>query len=243
MLTRRSTALGTNGFLLIAFLLAACGHAAPAPAPGRDAAGFPHADRPVSAIVSPRWSTEPDRDLAHEAAAVIAAAGMRPGMRVADVGAGEGYYTVRLAAAVGRRGRVLAEDIVPAYRDGLARRIARERLDNVSVTLGEPDDPKLPAASFDRIFLIHMYHEIASPYAFLWRLRPALKPGGRLAIVDADRPTQYHGTPPALLRCELAAVGFAEVAHRDMPQAGGYLALFEAKGARPEPAEMKACKG
>src|SRR3546814_7970466 len=77
-------------------------------------------------------------------------AGIAPGMTVADIGAGQGYYTVRLANRVGAEGRVLAEDIVPQVRDALAERVARERLDNVSVRLGEPADPKLPPNSFDR---------------------------------------------------------------------------------------------
>lgn len=222
-----------------ALLLAACGHAHAAA--GRDAAGFPLADRPVASIVSDRWSTEPERDRHREASAVIARAGVKPGMSVADVGAGEGYYTVRLAKMVGAKGRVLAEDIVPAYHDALVRRIGRDRLDNVSVMLGKADDPKLPEASFDRIFLIHMYHEIADPYAFLWHLRPALKPGGRIVVVDLDRPTQTHGTPPDLLKCELSVVGLREVSKKGLHGAGGYIALFEADGARPQPGVMTAC--
>ena len=102
-------------------------------------------------------------------------AGIKKGMTVADIGAGEGYYTIRLAQRVGKEGRVLAEDIVPAVRDALAERVARERLDNVSVRLGLPADPRLPEASFDRMLMVHMYHEIEQPYEFLWRLRPALK--------------------------------------------------------------------
>ncbi|MFX6296413.1 class I SAM-dependent methyltransferase, partial [Acinetobacter baumannii] len=85
---------------------------------------------------------------------------------MADIGAGEGYYTIRLAARVGKDGRVLAEDIVPDVRDALAARVAHDRLDNVSVRLGEPADPKLPDASFDRVLMVHMYHEIAQPYEF-----------------------------------------------------------------------------
>lgn len=237
--------LGTNGegrrrqrALIPLLLLAACGQTA-APAPTQP---FPHALRPVAAIVSPRFSTETQRDSVHEAELVMDRAGTKPGMSVADVGAGEGYYTVRLAKTVGPKGRVLAEDIVPAYRDMLATRIAHDRLDNVSVTLGTPDDPALPAASFDRIFLIHMYHEIAGPYAFLWHVRPSLKPGGQVAVVDADRPTDAHGTPPALLDCEFAAVGYRRVLRKEMPQAGGYLALFEATGDRPAPAAIKTCR-
>jgi ubiquinone/menaquinone biosynthesis C-methylase UbiE len=227
------------GFLCL--LLTAC--QAPA-GQGAAAAGdqaFPKADRPVAKIVSSRWSTEEARDRLSEAEEVMDRAGITPGMTVADIGAGEGYYTIRLAARVGDKGRVLAQDVVPEVRDTLAERVNRERLDNVSVKLGEPADPKLPHNSFDRVFMVHMYHEIADPYEFLWNLRPALKPGGRVIVVDADRPTQSHGTPPILLQCEFAAVGYRMMRMERMPQAGGYFAAFEAVGPRPEPGAIKAC--
>lgn len=203
---------------------------------------FPAADRPVAKIVSSRWSTEEARDRVREADLVMDKAGVAPGMTVADIGAGEGYYTVRLATRVGADGRVLAQDIIPEVRDALAGRVNRERLDNVSVKLGEPDHPRLPDASFDRVFMVHMYHEIAQPYAFLWNLRPSLKPGGQVIVVDADRPTQNHGTPPALLRCEFAALGYVQVKFEPMPKAGAYLAAFEARGPRPEPSAIRACR-
>lgn len=203
---------------------------------------FPVADRPVADIVSARWSTEEARDRLNEATEVMDRSGVRRGMTVADIGAGEGYYTIRLAQRVGERGRVLAQDIVPGVRDALAERVARERLSNVSVRLGLPADPRLPAASFDRVLMVHMYHEIQQPYEFLWRLRPALKANGEVVVVDADRPTRAHGTPPALLACEFAAVGYARVAERRMPSAGGYLAVFRASGARPAPAAIRPCR-
>ena len=203
---------------------------------------FPAADRPVAHIVSPRWSTEEDRDRVNEAGEVMAKSGIKPGMTVADIGAGEGYYTIRLAARVGKDGRVLAEDIFSNVRDALADRVARERLDNVSVKLGAPADPRLPPASFDRVVMVHMYHEIEQPYEFLWRMRPSLKPDGLVVVVDADRPTENHGTPPALLKCEFAAVGYQEVAVQDMPSAGGYLAEFRAVGPRPEPVTIRPCR-
>jgi len=205
-------------------------------------ARFPPADRPVAAIVSPRWSTEAARDNKNEAAEVMDRARIRPGMTVADIGAGEGYYTIRLAQRVGPEGRVLAEDISPAARDALAERAARERLSTISVRLGTPADPRLPAGSFDRVFMVHMYHEIAQPYEFLWRLRPALKPDGLVIVVDAERPTARHGTPKALLRCEFAAVGYRLVSITDMPSAGGYFAAFQAVGDRPEPAAITPCR-
>lgn len=224
----------------VAMLLAACsrGHAQDA---AREPDGFPANARPVASIVSPRWSTEAARDKVDEAEAVMDHGGIKRGMTVADIGAGEGYYTIRLSKRVGNKGRVLAEDIVPATRDRLAERVAREALDNVSVRLGMPADPKLPAGSFDRVLMVHMYHEIGEPLAFLWNLRPALKPDGLVVVVDADRATDRHGTPPALLDCEFRAVGYERVSRTTVPSAGGYLATFRAAGPRPAPDAIHAC--
>jgi ubiquinone/menaquinone biosynthesis C-methylase UbiE len=224
---------------MLVLLLAGCARAPDEP---RTANGFPQAARPVAKVVSGSWSNEPDRDRAGEAEAVMHAAGVKKGMTVADIGAGEGYYTIRLSARVGAKGRVLAEDIVKTFHDRLADRVYRDQLDNVSVKLGDPANPQLPAGSFDRIFMVHMYHEIQEPYEFLWNLRPALAPEGLVVVVDADRPTQAHGTPPALLECEFGQVGYKLVERKPMPQAGGYLALFRVEGKRPEPRDMHACK-
>ena len=149
---RPSTSLRTNAAAAICaalFALTAC-RAAP------EEPRFPEADRKVAPIVSDAFSTEEVRDRLGEFTRVVELAGVKPGMWVADVGAGEGYYAVRLSQVVGPRGRVLAEDIVPEYRARLAERVQRDKLDNVAVVLGEADDPKLPARSFDRIFLVHM---------------------------------------------------------------------------------------
>lgn len=243
MLSHPSTALGTNGLgvgAAFSLLLSACGHAAPS-APQRDPAGFPLPHRPVASIVSAAWSNEPDRERQGEAAAVLRAAGIVPGMTVADIGAGEGYYTLALSKAVGAQGHVTAEDIVPNYVSALRRRLRDAGIANVDVIEGSPDDAKLPAGRFDRIFLVHMYHEVAQPYGLMWRLRSALKPGGRIVIVDADHATQRHGTPPKLLGCELAAVGYRQVGFRAMPEASGYLAMFEAAGPAPKPESVEAC--
>jgi len=224
------------------FLLAACDGTKPLIKREPKEPVFPAADRPVASIVSTRWSNEEARDRLNEAGEVMNKAEIRKGMTVADIGAGEGYYTIRMAARVGKDGRVLAEDIFPAVRDQLAERVAREDLANVSVKLGEPNDPKLPDASFDRVVMVHMYHEIEQPYEFLWRLRPSLKPDGLVVVVDANRPTQNHGTPPALLKCEFAAVGYTQVDTDDMPSAGGYIATFRATGPRPAPEAIRACR-
>jgi ubiquinone/menaquinone biosynthesis C-methylase UbiE len=237
--SRRRSNLRSKRAVLLSLALAACSQS-PADTSAIDHE-FPAAHRPVAPIISNRFSTEEARDSVSEAREVMDRAGVVWGMTVADIGAGEGYYTVRLADRVGPKGRVLAQDIIPAVRDNLAERVSREALDNVSVKLGEPTDPKLPANSFDRVFLMHMYHEITEPYEFLWRLRPALRPGGRVAVVDMDRPITEHGTPPALLDCEFAAVGYVRVYREPMPKVGGYLAMYEARGPRPEPEAIKVC--
>ena len=202
---------------------------------------FPAPQRPVAPIVSARYSNEDARDSVGEFETVVELAGIGPGMSVADIGAGEGYYTVRLAPLVGKKGRVLAQDIVPETRDNLARRANRENLANVAVKLGQPNNPMLPEVSFDRILLIHMYHEIERPSEFLWNLRPALKREGRVVVVDADRPTDRHGTPPKLLVCEFGAVGYALTRFERLPESDSYFAQFEAKGSRPAPGEIPIC--
>ena len=202
---------------------------------------FPKAQREVAPIVSDSFSTEDARDRLGEAEAVIAFAGITPGMSVADIGAGEGYYTVRLARSVGVKGRVLAQDIVPETRDRLGIRVQREGLDNVAVRLGLPDDPKLPAASFDRIFLVHMYHEVEQPYAFLWHLREGLKQGGLVVVVDAKRPVRKHGMPPALLDCEFASLGLGRQRQASLDGSDSYMTLYAATKPRPDPGAIKSC--
>ena len=204
---------------------------------------FPPAQRDVAPIVGGTFSTEDARDRAGEAEAVMQLAGVKDGMSVADVGAGEGYYTVRLARVVGARGRVLAEDIMPEVRDDLSDRVQRERLDNVAVKLGTADNPMLPAASFDRIFLVHMYHEVASPYAFLWHMREGVKPTGLVVVVDSNRPVKHHGMPPAELKCEFGALGLQPVKYSALAGGDVYLMAFRPAAARPAPDKIEACKG
>jgi len=203
---------------------------------------FPRARRDVAPIVGGTFSTEDARDRAGEAEAVMRLAGVKPGMSVADVGAGEGYYTVRLARVVGTKGRVLAEDILPDIRDRLADRVQRERLDNVAVKLGAPDNPMLPLHSFDRVFLVHMYHEVESPYAFLWHLRESVKPGGLLVVVDSNRPVKQHGMLPAQLKCELAALALQPVEFSMLPSGDVYLMSFRVAGPRPAPDKIEPCR-
>lgn len=223
------------GLLLLLLLgLAAC-QAEPQPS------AYPPAGRDIAPIVNDSYSTEDSRDRIGEAEEVMRLAEVGPSMSVADVGAGEGYYTVRLSPLVGPRGRVLAQDIVPETRDRLAQRVQRENLDNVAVRLGESANPLLPARSFDRIFLVHMYHEVTEPYEFLWHLRDGLKEDGLVIVLDADRPVKRHGMHPKQLICEFAAVGLSPVKTSRLAGSDAYFVSFRASAPRPEPGQIKAC--
>lgn len=194
--------------------------------PGAPEAAFPTVNRQVADIVSADWWEEPRRDAARESEQVYALMDIRPGMTVADIGAGSGYHTVRLSRVLGPSGRVLAEDVMPDYLGQLAARVRAEGLTNVTLGLGEFHDPRLPAGSVDRALMVHMYHEIEAPYAFLHNLVPALRPGALVGVVDLDRPTRDHGTPPAQLRCEFETMGYREVGFHPLQGDIGYLAVF-----------------
>ena len=162
-------------------------------------------------------------------------------MRVADVGAGEGYYTVRLARRLGSGATIYAEDVKADYLEGLESRLKREGISGVTLIHGEAGDPKLPPAAVDVAILAHMYHEIENPYEFLYRLRPALARDARVAIVDLDKATHHHGTPPTLLRCELAAVGYRQVDFVSLTPADGYLAVFVPPDELPPVETIRPC--
>ena len=226
----------------LAWLLGGCEQLAPlAPEQPADALTFPKPDRPVAEVVSTQFSNEDDRDERGEAQVVMDLADIRPGMTVADIGAGEGYYTVRLAERVGADGRVLAQDISREALERLGRRVDKERLENISIKLGDIDDPQLPPDSFDRIFMVHMYHEVTDPYAFLWNMWPALNSGGQIVVVESDSKVGSHGLPHTLLFCEFEAVGYVLVEYIERPDIKGYFARFERGPARTEPEAIKVC--
>ena len=211
---------------------------------GAPASAFPRPDRPVADIVSPIWHDEKERDDAGEPRQLVRLLGINSGMTIADIGAGSGYYVVRLSPIVGPHGRIIAEDVVPEYLQDLRSRVHDLGLQNVTISLGEPHDPRLPAGSLDIAILVHMYHEITQPYALLYNLVPALKPGARVGIVDAYGPTSEHGTPPSLLRCEFAVVGYREISLDRLTGSDAYLALFEPPtiASRTRPETMVTCK-
>ncbi len=122
-----------------------------------------------------RWQRVPD---------VFAALGVAPGLQVADIGAGGGFFTARLARAVGTNGRVFAVDVDTAVIQRLRQRATREQWSNVEIIHSAPDDPRLPPGVLDAVLIMNAYHEFAEEEAMLRGLARALKPGGRLVIVD-----------------------------------------------------------
>jgi SAM-dependent methyltransferase len=213
-------------------------------APGAPADVFPKPERPVADIISPIWHDEKERDAAGEPRQLVRLLGIKHGMTVADIGAGSGYYVVRLAPIVGPSGQIIAQDVRSDYLQSLGKRVRALGLHNVRLARGEPHDPRLPAHSLDIAILVHMYHEVTQPYGLLYNLAPALKLGAHVGIVDAIGPTVEHGTPPSLLRCELAAVGYREFGFHPLTGSNAYLAIFvpPSEESRARPDAMVACK-
>ena len=209
--------------------------------PGVPAQFFPLPRRPVAGIVAEEWATEEARDRDGEAEQIMNFLGVGPGMSVADLGAGAGYYTVRVAKRVEPTGRVLAEDVMPATLWKLQERVSREHLDNVTPVLGEPHDPRLPVRSVDLVLMVHMYHEVAQPYGLLFNLLPALRTEARVAVIDLDQPTEQHGTPHALLLCEFHSLGFRQTHWGWMRGKSEYFALFESPAQPPKHEAIAPC--
>ena len=138
------------------------------------------------------------------------------GASVADMGAGSGYYTVRLAKAVGPTGKVYAVDIQQGMLDLLQRAVARQKLTNVIPVLGAVDDPRLPAQTLDLVLMVDVYHELSAPQVTLGRLKEALKPGGRLVLLeyrgeDPDVPIRpEHKMTKAQVKLEIEHEGFRQ---------------------------------
>lgn len=222
------------------FSMAACNRAAPTPQTSRatsSGTGYPTPRRPVSDIVAPRWTDERIRDRQGEATRVFSHLKLKPGMAVADIGAGDGYYVARLVPVLGDSGVIYGQDVRDDYLDLLRSRARQAGWRTVQIVLGTEDDPRLPAAAVDVALMIHMYHEIAQPFALLARLSTSMRPGGRLAILDREAPTDAHGTPIALLNCELRAVGYEPLSRIEM-EPGEYLAVFRAPASAPSPEDI-----
>jgi ubiquinone/menaquinone biosynthesis C-methylase UbiE len=170
---------------------------------------------PTMGVAGAGWLERPEREDEEAPSKALDELGLKPGMVVADIGAGSGYYSVRMAKRVGATGRVYATDIQQGMLDIIDRRIRAEHLDNITTVLGGFDDPRLPANSLDLAIMVDVYHELQSPQAFLQKLRGTLKPGGRLVLLefrkeDPNIPIlQVHKMSVAEVKMELEAEGFA----------------------------------
>jgi ubiquinone/menaquinone biosynthesis C-methylase UbiE len=134
------------------------------------------------------------------------------GSVVADVGAGGGWFTVRLARRVGPQGVVYAEDIQEQMLESIDRRVKREGLRNVRMVLGASDDPKLPAERLDAVLIVDVYHEVTQPVEFLRNVKESLAPQGRLGIVEFKRDGGGPGGPMEERLDEASVLKFAEAA-------------------------------
>jgi cyclopropane fatty-acyl-phospholipid synthase-like methyltransferase len=201
----RRTSIAVGFVALLAVTLAAQGRH---PVSGRVIA-------PVMGVGGAGWLERPEREGEEEPARAIEALDLRAGMTVADIGTGSGYYAVRMARKVGEEGRVYATDIQVGMLSILQRRAAMEKLSNIVPVLGAADDPKLPPGSLDLALMVDVYHELSEPQAFVRRLREALKPEGRLVLIEFRKEDprvpikEEHKMSVAQVRQELSADGFA----------------------------------
>jgi ubiquinone/menaquinone biosynthesis C-methylase UbiE len=169
---------------------------------------------PVMGVGGAGWLERPERESEEAPSKAIDALDLKPGMVVADIGAGSGYYASRMATRIGPSGRVYATDIQPGMIELLDRRIRSEGLTNVTTILGAMDDPRLPPQSIDLAIMVDVYHELQQPQLFLQRLKQVFKPGGRLVLVEFRKEDpkvpilEVHKMSVAEVKQELEAEGY-----------------------------------
>jgi len=168
------------------------------------------------------WLDRSERVQEEEPDVALDALKLAAGATVADVGAGSGYMTVKMAKRVGPTGKVYANDIQPQMLSMLRQRLDREKLANVELVLGTYDDPKLPANALDLILMVDVYHEFSQPQQMLRRMRESLKPGGRLVLLEYRkedpsipiRPDHKMSVAEAKMEVEAEAFTLASVDER-----------------------------
>jgi SAM-dependent methyltransferase len=185
-------------------------------------AAFPQSEHPISGrriagvmgVGGAGWLDRSERELEELPETALDKIGIRPGMAVADVGAGSGYFTVRLAKRVGTSGTVYAVDIQPEMLAILRRRVNSEKLTNVEPILGTESNPRLSPNSLDLILLVDVYHEFSQPQKMLRRMKEALKNDGRLVLLEYRKEDPHipirseHKMSVEEARLELEAEGF-----------------------------------
>jgi precorrin-6B methylase 2/mono/diheme cytochrome c family protein len=167
---------------------------------------------PVSENVA--FFNRPERDAEERSDALVKALEIPEGARVADIGAGTGYFTWRLAQHAGSKGRIIAVDIQQTMLDRAAETVKQHGLVNVDYVLGKERDPRLPQVSLDMVFIAYSYHEFSEPETIMEAVRRSLKPGGRLVIVEYAKESKLapasslHKMSFAEIRSEIEPMGF-----------------------------------
>jgi len=201
-----------------------------------DGIGKFYLGREIAQVMGPGgilWLERAQRASEEQPQLAIDALGIKPGQTVADLGAGSGYFSFRIAPLVGPTGKVLAIDIEPAMLEAIAQRAQREHVDNVATVHGSAQDPHLAPGSVDLLFMVDVYHELEYPYEMMTRVRAALKPGGRVALIEyrAEDPEvaikPLHKMSERQVRREMQAAGFRHLQTvRTLPLQ--HLIVFEA---------------
>jgi ubiquinone/menaquinone biosynthesis C-methylase UbiE len=191
--------------------------------------------REIAQVMGPGgipWLERAERESEERPQQTIAALEIRPGQTIADLGAGSGYYTFRIAPLVGPDGKVLAIDVEPTMLRVVAERARRERIANVETVRSSPSDPNLSAGSVDLLFMVDVYHELEYPYEMLRKVHAALRPDGRVALIEyrAEDPQvmikAVHKMSERQIVKELEAAGFRHVKTvRSLPLQ--HLVIFE----------------
>jgi SAM-dependent methyltransferase len=171
------------------------------------------------------WLERSEREIEEMPETALDKIGIREGITVADVGAGIGYFTVRLGKRVGEGGKVYAVDVQPEMLTMLKQRAAKANLKNIVPVLGSESDPKLPLAAMDLILLVDVYHEFSQPQKMLQRMRDALKNDGRLVLLEYRKEDPHipiraeHKMSVEEAKTELEAEGFRlEKVLKDLPR-------------------------
>ena len=185
-----------------------------------DGIGKFYLDREIAQVMGHRaagWLERPEREKEEAPTKLLKALDIKPGQVVADIGAGSGYHTFRMAPLVGDTGKILAVDIQQEMLDLIGAKAKKEKVKNVEMILGTETDPKLPKAGVDLIILVDVYHEFSHPFEMAEKMVAALKPGGRIAFVefrleDAEVPIKLvHKMTERQVILEMAE--FADVEH------------------------------
>ncbi len=174
---------------------------------------------------------DPARDEKLQVGRVMDILGIKEGASVADIGAGSGWFTVRVARRIGGGGIVYAVDINSDYIKYIEERAARENLPNVRTILGKEDDPLLPPRSVDAVLLLKTYHEVAQPIQLLAHVREAMRPGARLGVIDRNGKGDDHGIGSKTVIKEAARAGFTLVEQYDFvkPDEVDYFMVFQVR--------------